>query len=227
MREFLLDCREGFSDRGGPRSGKQCRYMEIKKGIGVSTGVVVCQALLLSEDDLRIGRRAISASEIETERQKLSDALAASRADIRALRDQTARDFGRETGSIFNFHLGLLDDPSLLDTFYKGIEKNRFTAEYAVSRSLREYSKQFLKQKDAYFRDRVKDIYDIERRLIHKLQGRERLKLADIPEPVALIAHDLTPSQTASLDKRKIRAICTDAGGRTSHTAIIANSMGI
>ena len=93
--------------------------------------------------------------------------------------------------------------------------------------SLREYSKTFLKQKDAYFRERVKDIYDIERRLISKLQGDERINLADLTEPVALVAHDLTPSQTASLDRTKVRAIVIDAGGKTSHTAIIANSMGI
>src|SRR4051812_21518038 len=201
--------------------------MEIKKGIGVSSGVVVCQALLLSDDDLRIGRRAIPSTQIESERQRLSEALAASRGDIRLLRDQTTRDLGPETGAIFNFHLGLLDDPTLLDTFYQGIEKLRFTAEYAVSRALREYSKQFLKQKDVYFRERVKDIYDIEKRLINKLQGHKSMRLADIVEPVALVAHDLTPSQTASLDRTKIRAICIDAGGRTSHTAIIANSMGI
>lgn len=201
--------------------------MEIKKGIGVSTGVVVCQALLLSEDDLRIGRRAIPAVEIESERARLTDALTAARADLRVLRDQTATDFGPETGAIFDFHLGLLDDPSLLDTFFRGIEKNRFTAEYAVSRSLREFSKQFLRQKDLYFRERVKDIYDIERRLLTKLMGKDRVRLSDIKESVALVAHDLTPSQTASLDRTKIRGIAIDAGGRTSHTAIIANSMGI
>jgi len=201
--------------------------MEIKKGIGVSSGMAVCQALILSDDDLRIGRRAIPASEIEKERQRLTTALEQSRADIRLLRDQTSKDFGAETGAIFNFHLGLLEDPTLLDTFYQGIEKNRFTAEYAVSRSLREFAKQFQKQKDLYFRERVKDIYDIEKRLINKLQGKERVRLADITEPVAIIAHDLTPSQTASLDRTKIKAICIDAGGRTSHTAIIANSMGI
>ncbi|HEY4328098.1 MAG TPA: phosphoenolpyruvate--protein phosphotransferase [Phycisphaerae bacterium] len=201
--------------------------MEIKKGIGVSAGVVVCQALILSQDELRIGRRAIPSTQIEAERQRLSDALAASRSDIRLLRDQTTRDLGPETGAIFNFHLGLLDDPTLLDTFYQGVEKNRFTAEYAVSRSLGDYSKQFLKQKDNYFRERVKDIYDIERRLINKLQGQDRVRLSDLTEPVGLVAHDLTPSQTASLDKTKIKAICIDAGGRTSHTAIIANSMGI
>src|SRR4029077_5909885 len=135
--------------------------------------------------------------------------------DLRVLRDQTATDFGQETGAIFDFHLGLLDDPSLLDTFFQGLTKNRFPAEYAVARSLREYSKQFLKQKDPYFRERVKDIYDIEKRLINKLQGRERerIRLSDITEPVALIAHDLTPSQTASLDRTKIKAICIDAGG--------------
>ena len=201
--------------------------MEIKKGIGVSSGVVVCQALLLSEEDLRIGKRAIPAEEIDNERQRLEAALASSRDDIRLLRDQTTRDLGHETGSIFNFHLGLLDDQALLGTFFDGIQNHHYTAEYAVSNSLREYAKQFLKQQDMYFRERVKDIYDIERRLIHKLQGRERVRLADITEPVALVAHDLTPSQTASLDRTKIRAICIAAGGRTSHTAIIANSMGI
>jgi phosphoenolpyruvate-protein phosphotransferase (PTS system enzyme I) len=201
--------------------------MEIKKGIGVSTGVVVCQALLLGDDELRIGRRAIPAAQVEAEREKLEKALNDSRKDIRKLRDQTARDFGQETGAIFNFHLGLLEDPSLLKTFFDGIEKNRFTAEYAVSRSLREYGKQFLRQQDAYFRDRVKDIYDIERRLITRLQGKDRIRLPELTEPVAIIAHDLTPSQTASLDRNLIKAIAIDAGGRTSHTAIIANSMGI
>jgi phosphoenolpyruvate-protein phosphotransferase (PTS system enzyme I) len=201
--------------------------MEIRKGIGVSSGVVVCQALLLSEEELRIGRRAIAPSEIQNERTRLEAALASSKSDIRLLRDQTTRDLGHETGSIFNFHLGLLDDQVLLDSFFGGINNQRYTAEYAVSNSLRDYSRQFLKQKDVYFRERVKDIFDIERRLIHKLQGQERVRLSDITGPVALVAHDLSPSQTASLDRAKIRAICIDAGGRTSHTAIIANSMGI
>jgi len=201
--------------------------MEIKKGIGVSTGVVVCRALILGDDELRIGRRAIPASEIDSESQRLKTALADSRDDIRKLRDETAREFGRETGAIFDFHLGLLKDPALLKTFSEGIEKNRFTAEYAVSCALREYGKQFLRQQDAYFRDRVKDIYDIERRLITRLQGKERIRLPAITDPVAIIAHDLTPSQTASLDRTLIKAIAIDAGGRTSHTAIIANSMGI
>ncbi len=202
--------------------------MEIKKGIGVSSGIAVCQVLLLSNDDLRIGRRAIPASQIHAERQRLDDALIASRNDIRDMREHSTREFGPDTGAIFNFHLGLLEDRQLTDAFFEGVVKMRFTAEYAVSKSLREYAKQFLKQKDEYFRDRVKDIYDIERRLINKLQGTEKkLRLSDITEPIALIAHDLTPSQTASLDRTKIKAICIDAGGKTSHTAIIANSMGI
>jgi phosphotransferase system enzyme I (PtsI) len=201
--------------------------MEIKKGIGVSPGVVVCEALLLSQDDLRIGRRAIAAEQISAERQRLTDALTDSKKDIRELRDQTARELSADMAAIFDFHLGLLEDSKLLDTFYQGIEKNRFTAEYAVSRSLKDYAKVFLKQKDTYFRERVKDIEDIERRLLIKLLGGEKVRLVDIKEPVVIVAHDLTPSQTASLDKTKIKGIAIDAGGRTSHTAIIANSMGI
>ena len=201
--------------------------MEIKKGIGVSSGVAVCQALVFSADELRIGRRTIPASEIESERHRLSEAIASSKNDIGLLRDQTARDLGQETAAIFNFHLGLLDDPDASRHLLPGIEKNRFTAEYAVSRSLREYSKTFLKQKDAYFRERVKDIYDIERRLISKLQGDERItprrpdraRRIGRPRPHALADRLARPLQGAGH--------LIDAGGRTSHTAIIANSMGI
>ncbi len=201
--------------------------MELKKGIGVSTGVVVSHALLLSDDELRIGRRAVPATEVPSESLRLHDALEKSRADIRLLRDQTAHDFGQKTGAIFDFHLGLLNDPQLTNAFGQAIEKQRFSAEYAVSRTLREYARQFLRQKDAYFRDRVKDIYDIERRLLTGLMGRDRFRLIDLTEPVVLVAHDLTPSQTASLDRSMVRGIAIEAGGRTSHTAIIANSMGI
>jgi phosphoenolpyruvate-protein phosphotransferase (PTS system enzyme I) len=201
--------------------------MEIKKGIGVSTGVTVAPALVLGDDELRIGRRSIAEAEIPTERKRLQAAITAACEDIRDLRDTTTRNLGKETGAIFDFHLGLLNDAQLLRSVTQGIEQNHFTAEFAVHRALRDYGKNFLEHPDAYFRERIKDIYDIEKRLLQKLMGREKIRLSDVTGPVVIIARDLTPSQTASLNKDLVKGIAIEAGGQTSHTAIIANSMGI
>jgi phosphotransferase system enzyme I (PtsI) len=201
--------------------------MEIIKGIGVSSGVVICPAFLLTEDEIRIGRRAIKVTEIDAEKQRLQKAISLSSDDIRELRDSTTRNLGKETGAIFYFHLGLLNDPELLKAFISGIEQQHYTAEYAVHKALREYGKHFLEHPDKYFRERIKDIYDIERRLLHKLAARDRIRLADVDGPVIIVAKDLTPSQTAALDRKLVKGIAIEAGGQTSHTAIIANSMGI
>lgn len=201
--------------------------MDILQGIGVSSGVAVAGALVISDDQLRIGSHTVAAGNLEAERQKLQAAIAASSEEIRELRDQTSRRLGRETGAIFDFHLGLLNDPELIRTFIDLINSQRYSAEYAVYRALRDYAKIFTDHSDAYFRDRVKDIYDIERRLLSKLTGAERLRIGELTEPVILIASDLTPSQTASLDKTMVRGIAIESGGKTSHTAIIANSLGI
>ena len=201
--------------------------MEIRKGIGVSAGVVVCTASVYSPDELRIGRRSIPVTEIARERNRLLEAITASSDEIRTLRDATSRNLGKETGAIFDFHLGLLNDPELLKAFNQGIDELHLTAEYAVHKALRDYGRIFLEHSNPLFRDRVKDIYDIERRLVHKLIGRERGRITDMTEPSVLVARDLTPSQMASLDKGLVRAIAIEAGGQTSHSAIIANSMGI
>lgn len=171
--------------------------MEIIKGIGVSSGVVICPAFLLTEDEIRIGRRSIKVTEIDSEKQRLQTAISLSSDDIRELRDTTTRNLGKETGAIFYFHLGLLNDPELLKAFIGGIEAQHYTAEYTVHKALREYGKHFLEHPDKYFRERIKDIYDIERRLLHKLAGRDRIRLTDVEGPVIIVAKDLTPSQTA------------------------------
>ena len=201
--------------------------MEIKKGIAVSSGVVVCRAWLLSDDELHIDRREIAPSEVSAERKRLLKAVAASSDDLRDLRDKTSRSLGKETGAIFDYHLGLLNDQHLLDDFAGRIENQHCSAEYSVRRTLRDFSKAFFDQSDPLFKDRVKDVYDLERRLLIKLMGKGRTRLAGVKEPVVLVAKDLTPSQTANLDKNIVRAIAIEAGGQTSHTAIIANSMGI
>ncbi len=201
--------------------------MVIKKGISVSPGVAIAKALVLDAQDQPIPRRTVAAGAVAGEHQRLDEALTASIADIEKLRDQTSAAMGPETAKIFGFHLGMLHDKHLLEQFRQMLDGEQVTAEFAVYATLRKLAKTFRQQESRMLRERVSDIYDIERRLVGHLIGEARAELGHLRGEVILLAHDLTPSQTAALDKSKVRAIATDAGGRTSHTAIVAHALGI
>jgi phosphoenolpyruvate-protein phosphotransferase (PTS system enzyme I) len=201
--------------------------MEIKKGIGVSAGVVTSTAIVLDAEDAVIPRRQIDESKVPSEIIRLRDAFGSSVVDVAQLRDSISAQHGKEIGGIFDFHLGLLKDPTLLNLIVAEIQKRTVSAEYAVSLVMRNYASSFLKMSDRYLSERVKDIYDIERRLLRHLIGSKHEDLAHLTQDVVIICHDLLPSQTAALDKRHVRGFATDVGGRTSHTAIVARAMGI
>ncbi len=201
--------------------------MEIKKGIGVSPGVVISTAIVLDAEDLLIPKRNIEPELAETEVKRFHDALAVSITELKKLRDDTAAKHGKEIGGIFDFHLGILHDKSILTQIDKEIRAKYATAEYAVAQICRKYANTFAQMTDKYLAERVKDIYDIERRILHELIGQKREDLLHLQQDVVVIAHDLLPSQTAALDKVHVRGFATDVGGRTSHTAIVARAMGI
>jgi phosphotransferase system enzyme I (PtsI) len=201
--------------------------MEIIKGIGVSPGVVICPAVVLDAEDLVIPRRGIEASAVDAEVARLDEGIAAARAQLEQLRDQLTTSHGTDIASIFDFHAGLLKDKSLLNQIISEIRTHRSNAEYAVSVSMRKLAGTFLQMKDSYLAERVKDIYDIEKRLLRNLIGKKHEDLAHLTQNVVVIAHDLLPSQTAALDKTHVRGFACDVGGRTSHTAIVARAMGI
>ena len=200
--------------------------MEIKKGIGVSPGVAICPARVLDAEEYHIPQRRVSPERLEEEFQRLDGALAKSSEELVTLRDRTAKRLGAETAAIFDFHLALLTDRTLLNKVRDVIRREQATAEYGVASVFREYSKEFLDMPEA-FAERVKDVYDIQHRILHHLIGQSRADLTHLTEDVVVLAHDLTPSQTANLDRAHIRGMATDAGGRTSHTAIVARALGI
>ena len=200
--------------------------MEIKKGIGVSPGVAICQAVVLDAEEYRIPERHVSRQDVGVEIDRLEKALAGSREELIDLRDRTARQLGKETAAIFDFHLALLGDKSLLKKIRGVIEAETVTTEFAVARVLREYAKEFL-QMPEYLAERVKDVYDIETRILRNLIGQQRQKLSHLTKDRNVLAYDLTPSQTASMDRRHVLGLAIDAGGQTSHTAIVAKALGI
>ncbi len=201
--------------------------MEIKKGIGVSPGVVIGAAVVLDAEDIVVPRRQVDAGTEQAEVERVQKALADSTRDLGGLRDQVSKMHGGEISGIFDFHLGILRDPTLLKQVIAEIGKNRWTAEYAVSIVMRRYAQTFGDMSDKYFAERIKDIYDIERRVMRNLVGQKREDLANLTHDVIIVAHDMLPSQTAALDKLHVKGFATDVGGRTSHTAIVARAMGI
>jgi phosphotransferase system enzyme I (PtsI) len=200
--------------------------MKIKKGIGVSPGVAIAPAVVVDTEEYDIPQRHVPADGAQEELHRLQQAVAVSKQEILDLQKSTVERIGKETASIFDFHLGLLDDKVLNSKFSDAILSGQATAEYAVATVLRSYAKEFLSMPQ-YLADRVKDIYDIEKRLLRNLTGQKRQALSRLTRDIAVLAHDLTPSQTAGMDRTHVAGLATDAGGQTSHTAIVARALGI
>jgi phosphotransferase system enzyme I (PtsI) len=201
--------------------------MEIKKGIGVSPGVVIGTAVVLDAEDTVIPKRAVPPGDVPQELERFRVATAAAIEEIGVVRDKVAGEHGKELGGIFDFHIGLLRDKAFIGSIEKEVGAQLVTAEYAISSVMRRFAGTFLRIQDKYFSERVKDIYDVEKRLLRILIGQRREDLTKLDEDVIVIAHDLLPSQTASLDRRHVKGFAIDVGGRTGHTAIVARAMGI
>jgi phosphotransferase system enzyme I (PtsI) len=200
--------------------------MKIKKGIGVSPGVAIASAVVVDTEEFDIPHRHVPTDLAQAEIARLRKAIGVSRKEMQDLRKRTGERLGKETASIFDFHLGLLDDKMLQRKFFDMITSGHTTAEYAVATVLRGYAKEFLSMPQ-YLADRVKDIYDIEKRLLRNLIGQHRQSLSHLTRDVIVLAHDLTPSQTAGMDREHILGLAIDAGGQTSHTAIVARALGL
>lgn len=201
--------------------------MEVIKGIPVSPGVVIGRALILDYVDERVPRREVRPEDMERQLARLSTALEDASSDLRDLRDRTARELGPEPAKIFAFHLGLLSDPALLDPVRARIRTEHVTAEFAVADAFRKLAEQFRALGSEVFRQKANDVLDLDRRVLAKLLGLAESRVHELTEPVIVVAHELTPSQTASLDRAHVLAIATDAGGRTGHTSIVARAMNI
>ncbi|MDP8289808.1 MAG: phosphoenolpyruvate-utilizing N-terminal domain-containing protein, partial [Candidatus Susulua stagnicola] len=197
------------------------------KGIGVSSGVGIGKVLILRKDEFSVPKRKISHDEISREIYRLEEALMATRKEISDLQKKISEDIGFDHGRIFEAHYLVLEDRVLIEDVIKQIKVKKVNVEYAFSESIKKYVDTLLKLNDEYLRERVVDIEDISRRVLRAMLKKKTLSLNDLKEKVVIVAHDLGPSQTASLPKDKVLGFVTDVGGRTSHTAIIAKSLGI
>jgi len=201
--------------------------MEIKKGIAVSPGISIAKSLIIDSEDYRIPRRPIKPSQRMTEIQRARNAFKDAIAELTKLESAQDQAKGGKIKDIFAVHLRFLHDRSLRKKVTDFIHSDQVTAEYAVSTVLREIASHFTKVKDAYISERAADIYDIERRLLRQLLGKKRENIENLTEEVVVVARELSPTRTAGFDRKYVKGIASDAGGRTSHAAIVARSLGI
>ncbi len=202
--------------------------MEIRRGIAVSPGVAIGPALVLDTEGILIPIRTVAAPQVEGEVRRLRTALAeASRLAQDKQRTLSAK-LGQEIAEIFQAHAGLYEDPKLVRDAESLIRANNYSAEYAVSRAVRAIMKQLESAGISPMASRLQsDFVDLEKQLLRLLQGEGGQPLAAITEPIIVLAHDLTPSETAILDPNTVHALATESGGATSHTAILAGALEI
>ena len=201
--------------------------MITKKGISASPGVAIGPALVLDTEEYRIPRRSIDPSQVPAEIRALDAAIEASRQEVAELRVAAARKLGDQTSAIFAFHEEFIADKRLRSAVIETIEKYRYTVAYAFGQEMKRRQQLFRNVADGYLKERVRDLFDIEKRVLRHILGRAREDIARLTAPVVIVAHDITPSQAISLDRRHILGFAINVGGQTSHTAIIARMLGI
>ena len=201
--------------------------MERLQGIAVSPGVAIGEALVLDNEGFRIPRRFLPRHAVEEELLRLDRAIEASAAEVEYNRQKVAEQLGDDYAAIFSAHLQMLRDQHLRDEIEEMIRSRHYLPEYAVSRALRRYAKVFQTLEGQYMAERANDIFDIEKRLLRNLLGRRREELSDVTSPVLVLAHNLTPSETANLNPKFALGMVTEIGGPGSHTAIVAEGLGI
>ena len=201
--------------------------MQKLQGIAVSPGVAIGEALVMGNEGFRIPRRFLSRDAVHDELERLHRAIDSAAAEIERNRDTVAGELGSEYGAIFAAHLQMLRDPRLRAELEQMIRERHYSPEYAVSRTLRRYAKVFQSLESGYLAQRASDIFDIEKRLLRNLLGLRREEISSLTSPVLVLAHNLTPSETANLDRRFVRGFVTEIGGAGSHTAIVAEALEI
>jgi len=201
--------------------------MQTLQGIAVSPGVAIGEALVVDNEGVRIPQRFVAREAVQHEIDRLSDAIAGADQEIAANRDTVTQQLGKHYGAIFGAHLRMLHDARLRREIEGLIQQNHYSPEYAVSRIMRRYAKVFQSLDSAFMKERATDIFDIEKRLLKHLLGDRSENVSQLTSPVVLLAHNLTPSETANLDRAFTQGFVTEVGGPGSHTAIVAEAMHI
>lgn len=201
----------------------------VLKGIPAAPGIAIGSAYIIDKQEFIVPPRAILEKEIPIEIARFEEALIKTREEIAGLKRKISDEMGGQHAQIFDAHLLVLEDRMLIEDVIKKIRQEKQSAEYVFFNVFKKYIKVFSNIKDEYLRERTSDVNDIARRVLKNLIDETKMlhELENLTEELILIAHDLSPSDTVSMFNKNVLAFATDIGGRTSHTAIMAKSLGV
>ena len=195
------------------------------KGTGASPGIALGRALVIEHSELVIEKKTIE--NIDEEIQKLESAVKVSKEELTKVKEKALAELGEHEAEIFEAHLLVLEDPELIGSAISKIRDEKVNADYALNEIKEMFVAMFESMDNEYMRERAADIKDVTNRVLRHILGIKVVDLAELDEEVVLIAHDLTPSDTATMNKNMVLGFLTDIGGRTSHTAIMARTLEI
>lgn len=209
-------------DSSGPSTHTtETRY----EGLAVSPGIAWGPLVLLYSDEHIVRKRRIRPEDAAGELIRLEVALLKTRQQIQAIRNQMAASIGEADASIFDAHILSLEDSSLIESVKEQVNNRLVNVDFAYEQVVRSYTRKMRELDDDYFRERAGDFLDVSRRVLRNLQGKEQAELHNTDTPSIVLAHDLSPSDTAGLDRKLVLGVVTEAGSRTSHSAIMARSL--
>ena len=195
------------------------------RGIGASPGIALGKALVVEHKELVIEKKEIN--DVNKEIERLNNAVLVSTKELNEVKEKAIVELGEAEAEIFEAHLLVLQDPELIDSAINTIKEENVNAEYALNQIKETFVMMFESMDNEYMRERAADIKDVTNRVLRHLLGIKVVDLSALDEEVVLIAHDLTPSDTATMNKKMVLGFLTDIGGRTSHTAIMARTLEI
>ena len=197
------------------------------KGIGASGGVAVGRAHLVDRTRVKvIYQYLIEEGQVKEELIRFRAAVDKADQQLQKIIQEIPEEI-QDHAAIIDSHRMILRDKMILDQTLELIRREQINAEWALRKALEKSQEAFAKIKDEYFRNRIKDVVDVSERILRNLTGKQVESLADIKEPVIVVAHDLSPADTTQMSLEKVLGFVTDMGGKTSHTAIIAQSLEI
>ena len=196
------------------------------KGISASSGIVIGEACAFQDIFLRVERRGLKEEHVEGEVLRLKQAIHQVTEELMEDNLHISRRIGKKEAEIFLVHVAILEDPYFIAQILKDIRENNINAEAALLKQIEEFGRTFEQMEDPYFRQKAEDLRDIGRRVVQNLMSSQQFD-CDFREPVIIVASELSPSETVRLDREKVLAFATESGGKESHAAILARSMGI
>lgn len=197
------------------------------KGIGASNGIALAKALILKHETIKTNPKKIDEKEIEGEVKKLHDALKIAGDEIKQLIQNTTKTLGEEKAAVFEAHFLVTTDAVLIEDTEKLIKEEKYNAANALESTANKAIATFQSMDDDYFRERAADVIDVRDRILRKILNIKTIDLSAIKEETIIVSHDLTPSETSQLNPKFVKGFLCDIGGRTSHAAIMARSLGI